>query len=61
MFEELILDPSVVQTTANQKIFLETVTDEPIDLGQIHNHTYLQSLVHATIQRTLEPSNVSPR
>jgi FlaA1/EpsC-like NDP-sugar epimerase len=59
MFEELVLDSNVISKTANQKIFIETVTEEPMDLSQIHNQDYLRSLVQATIQRPVENANVS--
>jgi FlaA1/EpsC-like NDP-sugar epimerase len=59
MFEELVLDSNVISKTANQKIFIETVTEESMDLTQIHNQDYLRSLVLATIQRPVENANVS--
>jgi FlaA1/EpsC-like NDP-sugar epimerase len=52
MFEELILDPNVVSTTKNQKIFIETITEDPIDLSQMNHLPYLQSLLQATIHRS---------
>jgi FlaA1/EpsC-like NDP-sugar epimerase len=59
MFEELVFDSNVISKTANPKIFIETVTEEPLDLSQIHNQDYLRSLVQATIQRPVENANVS--
>ena len=59
MFEELILDPDVVTTTANPKIFLETVTEPAIDLQQITHLPYLQELVQSTLKHPVETDHVS--
>lgn len=45
LFEELILDESVVTTTPNQKILLETTPLQPVDVSQMRDLTRVSMLV----------------
>jgi FlaA1/EpsC-like NDP-sugar epimerase len=59
MFEELVLDPEHVTTTANQKIFIESQGATPVDLAQITRLDYAKSLVEQTLIDAKEKSHVS--
>jgi FlaA1/EpsC-like NDP-sugar epimerase len=59
MFEELVLDKDHVQTTANEKIFIETAAMEPLDLSSITNKDYLRQLLKETLQSPNEVRDVS--
>jgi methylphosphotriester-DNA--protein-cysteine methyltransferase len=59
MFEELVLDPEHVTTTANQKIFIESQGATPVDLAQITRLDYVKSLVEQTLIDAKEKTHVS--
>jgi len=59
MFEELVLDPEHVTTTANQKIFIESQGATPVDLAQITRLDYAKSLVEQTLIEAKEKTHVS--